>query len=377
MNTKKMLPLIITALFTAPAVWAADNAESLNINMDKQTAGKAVAQDYVNSGADTVRTDEALIEYGRFKMTGVARVRVDGGDTASSYAGQADQPSDTVSHFNIEVFPSLRVYKDWRVTSQLESQINLEDFSRNGERGVNMTKLWAGGTVYDKVKARVGKFGAFSSYGRVLDNEITGAELFFDYKYPTKVSAGRVTKHFNDNPWGVEAHKSGIYAVQSVLPLANDRAHIGGTYVFVNNVNNQGNRDHASFGEIGFDFKPIDDVTVMAAYSRSNLDVKDSAGDDVQKHGVFAEVKYKNADWNVRNSYDVYVNYRNVGAMSGISSVNDYSKNVKGFQVGADYVLLKNLKLGAFYLAGKQVNPTVGTEKQDVNVWRAQVEYKF
>ena len=377
MNTKKMLPLIITALFTAPAVWAADNAESLNINMDKQTAGKAVAQDYVNSGADTVRTDEALIEYGRFKMTGVARVRVDGGDTASSYAGQADQPSDTVSHFNIEVFPSLRVYKDWRVTSQLESQINLEDFSRNGERGVNMTKLWAGGTVYDKVKARVGKFGAFSSYGRVLDNEITGAELFFDYKYPTKVSAGRVTKHFNDNPWGVEAHKSGIYAVQSVLPLANDRAHIGGTYVFVNNVNNQGNRDHASFGEIGFDFKPIDDVTVMAAYSRSNLDVKDSAGDDVQKHGVFAEVKYKNADWNVRNSYDVYVNYRNVGAMSGVSSVNDYSKNVKGFQVGADYVLLKNLKLGAFYLAGKQVNPTVGTEKQDVNVWRAQVEYKF
>lgn len=377
MNTKRTLPLLIAFLFAAPVAWAVDGASGTGINIDKQTAGKAVAQDYVNSGADTVRTDKALIEYGPFKMTGVARVRADGGDTASSYAGQANQPSDTQSHFNIEVFPSLRVYKDWRVTSQLESQINLEDFSRNGDRGVNMTKLWAGGTVYDKVKARVGKFGAFSSYGRVLDNEITGAELFFDYKYPTKVSAGRVTKQFNDNPWGVEAHKSGIYAVQSVLPLDNDRVHIGGTYVFVNNVNNQGKRDHASFGEIGFDFKPIDDVTVMAAYSRSNLDVKDSAGDDVQKDGIFTEVKYKNADWNVRNSYDVYVNYRNVGAMSGISSVNDYSKNVKGFQVGADYVLLKNLKLGAFYLAGKQVNPTVGTEKQDVNVWRAQVEYKF
>ena len=374
MNAKQTLPFLVAALFAAPAAWAVDTAAAATAN---ETAGSAVAQDYVNSGADAVRSDKALIEYGRFKMTGVARVRVDGGDTASSYAGQANQPSDTASHFNIEVFPSIRLYDDWRVTTQLESQVNLEDFSRNGERGVNMTKLWAEGTVYDKVKARVGKFGTFSSYGRVLDNEVTGAELFFDYKYPTKVTAGRVTKHFNDNPWGVEAHKSGFYAVQSVLPLYNDRAHIGGTYAFVNNVNNNGNRDHANFGEIGFDFKPVDDVTLMAAYSRSNLDAKDSAGNDVQKYGLFTEVKYKNADWNVRNSYDVYLNYRNVGAMSGISSVNDYSKNVKGLQVGADYVLLKNLKMGAFYLHGKQVNPTVGNDKQDVNVWRAQVEYKF
>ena len=374
MNTKQTLPFLVAALFAAPAAWAVDTAAAATAN---ETTGSAVAQDYVNSGADAVRSDKALIEYGRFKMTGVARVRVDGGDTASSYAGQANQPSDTASHFNIEVFPSIRLYDDWRVTTQLESQVNLEDFSRNGERGVNMTKLWAEGTVYDKVKARVGKFGTFSSYGRVLDNEVTGAELFFDYKYPTKVTAGRVTKHFNDNPWGVEAHKSGFYSVQSVLPLYNDRAHIGGTYVFINNVNNNGNNDHANFGEIGFDFKPVDDVTLMAAYSRSNLDTKDSAGNDVQKYGLFTEVKYKNADWNVRNSYDVYLNYRNVGAMSSVNSVNDYSKNVKGFQVGADYVLLKNLKMGAFYLHGKQVNPTVGNDKQDVNVWRAQVEYKF
>ena len=374
MNAKQTLPFLVAALFAAPAAWAVDTAAAATAN---ETTGSAVAQDYVNSGADAVRSDKALIEYGRFKMTGVARVRVDGGDTASSYAGQANQPSDTASHFNIEVFPSIRLYDDWRVTTQLESQVNLEDFSRNGERGVNMTKLWAEGTVYDKVKARVGKFGTFSSYGRVLDNEVTGAELFFDYKYPTKVTAGRVTKHFNDNPWGVEAHKSGFYSVQSVLPLYNDRAHIGGTYVFINNVNNNGNNDHANFGEIGFDFKPVDDVTLMAAYSRSNLDTKDSAGNDVQKYGLFTEVKYKNADWNVRNSYDVYLNYRNVGAMSSVNSVNDYSKNVKGFQVGADYVLLKNLKMGAFYLHGKQVNPTVGNDKQDVNVWRAQVEYKF
>ena len=48
--------------------------------------------------------------------------------------------------------------------------------------------------------------------------------------------------------------------------------------------------------------------------------------------------------------------------------------------------ILGTLALGAYpitgsneppYLHGKQVNPTVGNDKQDVNVWRAQVEYKF
>ena len=63
--------------------------------------------------------------------------------------------------------------------------------------------------------------------------------------------------------------------------------------------------------------------------------------------------------------------------MSGVSSTEDYSKNVQGVQLGGNWVAYKNLKFNAFYLHGKQVNATVGNEKQDVRVVRAQVEYKF
>ena len=92
---------------------------------------------------------------------------------------------------------------------------------------------------------------------------------------------------------------------------------------------------------------------------------------------MFTEVRYKLADWKVRNSYDVFLNYRRVGALSSVSSVQDYSKNVQGVQVGATYVPWKNWKVSGFYLAGKQVTPTAGSSRQDVNVLRGQVEYKF
>lgn len=127
---------------------------------------------------------------------------------------------------------------------EFESQLNLHDknkdfFDNNNEKYcfANTNKLWLEGTVYDKVKTRLGRFGAFSSYGRVLDNEVVGGELAFNYKYPVKVTAGHVTKDFNDNPWGVKAHRGLIYAIQSTIPLG-DNAHIGGTYTYVKGFDN-------------------------------------------------------------------------------------------------------------------------------------------
>jgi hypothetical protein len=154
---------------------------------------------------------------------------------------------------------------------------------------------------------------------------------------------------------------------------------VGATLVYLNDLKKPDNRtQNAVFGEVGMDVKFNDDWRWMAAYSRSNIDdVRDSAGKKVSPDGVFTEVKYKLADIKTRNSYDVFANYRRVGAMSGISSVNDYSKNVQGAQLGFDFVPYKNIKFNAFYLHGKQVNATAGNSKQDVNVVRAQVEFFF
>ncbi len=365
MKPQKILPFVCASLFAAPAL-AANTAAAL-----------ATTDDYVNAGAKRASSDYNVIP-DRFGIHGTIRARADSGDTAANYATEDNAKNNTASHLNADLWFSARVYKDWKIVTQIEPQIDLETGKFNGDHDVPMNKLYAEGTVYDKVKARVGKFGAFSSYGRILDNEVTGAELFFDYKYPTKVAVARVTKHLNDNPWGVEVRREMMVSAQTVIPVT-DKVNVGATAVYLNDVKQPDNsRKNALFGEIGADVKINDDWSAMAAYSRSNLTgVKDSAGKKVSPDGIFTGVRFKKAEWEVRNSYDVFFNLRRVGAMSGISSVEDYSKNVQGAQIGFNYVPYKNFKLNAFYLHGKQVNATVGSNKQDVNVVRGQIEYKF
>lgn len=317
----------------------------------------------------------------RFTFEGVARVRADGEDTSASYSKDASPKSKTESHINLETWLGLRLYKDWTAKMQLESQYNLRTGKMNGDRDIEMPKLFVEGSLTNNMKLRVGKYGAFSSYGRVYDNPVTGAELTFNNSIaPTKLAVARMTQNaFNDNPWGVGVHRNGTVILQSTYPLAVN-TNIGGTVAYVQDVKRpNGNEKDAWFGEIGLDTKLGQDWSGFIAYSRSNIDnVFDSAGKEVKQDGAFAEIKYKNADWQAVNSYDVYANVRHVGAMSGVSSVSDYSKNVKGVQVGANYVPYKNLKVGAFYLHGKQVNATAATgKKHDVNVWRVQAEYKF
>ncbi|MDO5639234.1 MAG: hypothetical protein Q4G28_05130 [Neisseria sp.] len=365
MQIKKTLPFVVAALFSMPA-WAENTAAAL-----------ATTDDYVNATVDRAYEEKGFFD-DRFKVTGTIRARVDSGDINSSYAGEADQPRDTASHLNADLWFSARIYNDWRAIMQIEPQMNLETGKMNGDHDIPMNKLYVEGTVYDKVKARVGKYGAFSSYGRVLDNEVTGAELFFDYKYPTKVGVARVTKHLNDNPWGAEVRRKPMAYAQTVVPVA-DNVNLAGTVAYLKDVKRPGNAEKdAVFGEIGLDVTFNDDWRWMAAYSRSSIDnVRDSAGRKASPDGVFTEVKYKLADWKVRNSYDVFFNLRRVGSMSGLSSVNDYSKNVQGAQLGVDFVPWKNLKFQTSYLHGKQVNATVGNKRQDVNVFRAQLEYAF
>jgi len=161
------------------------------------------------------------------------------------------------------------------------------------------------------------------------------------------------------------------------MTFSAENINVGATVSYMKDIDVRGAKKNAVFGEIGADVKFNDDWRWMAAVSKSNIKAYNDAGQKIKNDGVFTEVRYKLADWKVRNSYDAFLNYRRVGALSGVSSVQDYSKNVQGVQVGATYVPWKNWKVSGFYLAGKQVTPTAGSSRQDVNVLRGQVEYKF
>lgn len=364
----------------ATCILLASSSYSLAENADggRDAAALATTNDYVNSGS-IIRKDDDKISIFNDLLTvnGGLRVRADTKDINANNSSVNPTPEDTNANFNAEFWLRAKLYKDWKLVAQIEPNIDLETGKFNGDHDVPVNKLYAEGTVYNNIKARVGKFGAFSSYGRVWDTEVTGGEIFFDNKtLPTKIYAGRRTGNLNDNAWGIGGRRRHFAAIQSVLPV-NENINVGATVSYMKDIDVRGAKKNAVFGEIGADVKFNDDWRWMAAVSKSNIKAYNDAGQKIKNDGVFAEVRYKLADWKVRNSYDVFLNYRRVGALSGVSSVQDYSKNVQGVQVGATYVPWKNWKVSGFYLAGKQVTPTAGSSRQDVNVLRGQVEYKF
>lgn len=364
----------------ATCILLASSSYSLAENADggRDAAALATTNDYVNSGS-IIRKDDDKISIFNDLLTvnGGLRVRADAKDINANNSSVNPTPEDTNANFNAEFWLRAKLYKDWKLVAQIEPNIDLETGKFNGDHDVPVNKLYAEGTVYNNIKARVGKFGAFSSYGRVWDTEVTGGEIFFDNKtLPTKIYAGRRTGNLNDNAWGIGGRRRHFAAVQSVLPV-NENINVGATVSYMKDIDVRGAKKNAVFGEIGTDIKFNDDWRWMAAVSKSNIKAYNDAGQKIKNDGVFTEVRYKSADWNVRNSYDVFLNYRRVGSLSGVSSVEDYSKNVQGVQIGATYIPWKNWKFKGFYLAGKQVTPTVGTDKQDVNVIRGQLEYKF
>ena len=366
--------LIATCILLASASYSlAENADG-----GRDAAALATTNDYVNSGS-IIRKDDDKISIFNDLLTvnGGLRVRADTKDINANNSSINPTPEDTNANFNAEFWLRAKLYKDWKLVAQIEPNIDLETGKFNGDHDVPVNKLYAEGTLYNNIKARVGKFGAFSSYGRVWDAEVTGGEIFFDNKtLPTKIYAGRRTGNLNDNAWGIGGRRRHFAAVQSMLPV-NENINVGATVSYMKDIDVRGAKKNAVFGEIGTDIKFNDDWHWMAAVSKSNIKAYNDAGQKIKNDGVFTEVRYKLADWNVRNSYDVFLNYRRVGSLSGVSSVEDYSKNVQGVQIGATYIPWKNWKLKGFYLAGKQVTPTVGTDKQDVNVIRGQLEYKF
>ena len=364
----------------ATYILLASSSYSLAENADggRDAAALATTNDYVNSGS-IIRKDDDKISIFNDLLTvnGGLRVRADTKDINANNSSINPTPEDTNANFNAEFWLRAKLYKDWKLVAQIEPNIDLETGKFNGDHDVPVNKLYVEGTLYNNIKARVGKFGAFSSYGRVWDTAVTGGEIFFDNKtLPTKIYAGRRTGNLNDNAWGIGGRRRHFAAVQSMLPV-NENINVGATVSYMKDIDVRGARKNAVFGEIGTDIKFNDDWHWMAAVSKSNIKAYNDAGQKIKNDGVFTEVRYKLADWNVRNSYDVFLNYRRVGSLSGVSSVEDYSKNVQGVQIGATYIPWKNWKLKGFYLVGKQVTPTVGTDKQDVNVIRGQLEYKF
>lgn len=343
-------------------------------------------------------------------FTGTARLRYDDGDVNATNPNQRNG-DDIASHSHIETWIKGKVNDDWTAIGQIETEFNNEtgSITAYGGNDHQVNKVYIEGPLFGGT-LKAGRYGEFSSYGRIIDTEISGAEwtwgdsnkglsgaLTYGRLKHERNMAGTTfnygkkwnseTKDFESNDMGIALGRgddAGAYTSARLKYNFSPVTAMGVTYghldhiTMENNMYNKYSDDGADMWEIGFNTSLADNLTLMAAYTTSDRDgVYDSVGDKVQTDGWFSELRYKKHDIKDPGSFAIFTNYRNVGALSTIDATVDYTENIKGWTIGFDYVPIENTTIEVFYINGSQVNATTSDGAQDADIFRAQMEFYF
>ncbi|WP_270521615.1 S-layer homology domain-containing protein, partial [Megamonas funiformis] len=279
---------------------------------DLQKADKAIVDKLAAEFAEEldnlgVRVADLEKKSDNVKFTGTARLRYDDGDINATNP-KADWDKDSASHAHIEYWIKGKVNDNWTGVSQIETEYNMksDSITAYGGKDIQVNKIYAEGIFGDSM-LKLGRYGEFSSYGRIIDTEISGAEYTFEagdlsgaLTYgrlkDSRTLAGTTFENPKDTKETFGAYLGTEYSSARLKYNLSPVTSIGATYGRLNEVTveDQGFKDSVNIWEAGFNTKLADNLTLMAAYSKSDLDgVTDSVGSEVVNDGWFSELRYK------------------------------------------------------------------------------------
>lgn len=329
---------------------------------DKAAIDKLAAEYSAELNNLGVRVGELENKVDNVKWGGKARLRVDSqsDDTSTTRIAVASTNADTsVSHSYVDLWATAKINDGWVAKVEHETTKDLKNNA--GDRGID-TKVFVAGKLFG-ADATIGKFGAFSKDGMIIDTGVSGAKFAFGNELKTVITAGRLD---SDIVAGDSAAQD--YQAIEFSYAINDKTSVNaGYHILKDEIIKAFEDKNLKIWELGFNTKLGQDWAFDANYAKSNLDVdKDTA--------YFTQFTYKAADVKKEGSYDIFVNYRQIPVAAQIAQTwGAYSENQKGWALGFDYVPAENVNFQAFYFDGKDVDNSDAKTK----FVRAQVELFF
>ena len=250
--------------------------------------------------------------------------------------------NSTASKLRTRLFISGQINDDWKYTGRLQNE---QVFAHSNAGEDNDTKLnWAyvsgkiGGTKVD-----AGRQDFKIHTGTVVDTTFDGAK--FVYGENVKVS-GYVGKAAS---FVTGASDDRFYAVDVAGKLGVVDAYA--TYYNVDNALDQ------EIYVVGAGMKVAKDLKLSAEYLHGKFDEMQRVGFD--KNGYMVGLAYAGAKAAKVGSYGVYVNYydqpaatylnQTTNGYNGVVNISKFFDGFKGFEVGANYTLAKNIVAGVKY----------------------------
>ncbi len=253
-----------------------------------------------------------------------------------------------------------QVNDNWKYVGRIENQ---NDFiTDNGDQGTVFNVAKVEGRL-GGVKVIAGKDDDVFADGYIFDGQHDALKLSYGDKWYINGAYGKLTD-FNDNtPWGGDSNK--FYALEVG---SNIEGLVNGKIGYLNANADQATKQAWNISNLGIwyagvNFNFNDTVSLDAMYLRSNKGRV--AGLDLDKSGFVAGLAYKGADEAEPGSWGLAAKYYNQSSTTylpgchTIDGFTDWRSGFKGWSIGGDVTLAKNMVLGVTYYETKAKNGAI------------------
>ena len=271
--------------------------------------------------------------------------------------------------------PSAEVNSNWHVKARLDAKDSMKS-DTSGD--VSLKRIWAQGD-YKNFNVKLGKFPDGTAYDKtmILNNQMSGAEVTFGNKLTATVRAGRINltgDSLFDNSVSAGSLKDDAANMQSLAlsykinKLSGTAAYYhfnsqsfmneDGTYNSTTKTNGtkafeyskDGKTDNANIWEVAGAYRFSKNVALSGAYAEN------TKADYFKKAGM-VQLDYKGAQAANKGSWGAYLAYRHLGGNVALDACDDgVGYNQKGWEVGTQYTLFKNIQAKAIYFNGKRLD---------------------
>ena len=273
---------------------------------------------------------------------------------------------------NFRLEPSAEVNNNWHVKARIDAFTNP---SQDTDATVKLVRVWAQGD-YKNFQVKLGKMPFYSTEtaGMLLDNQFSGAQVTVGNQLKFTAEAGRWDLDNAINQSAIykaatktksETDKTLAYGDQTAsyqgvaLNGASGKLYGGAAYrhfesdLFKHVDGFKKDADEANIWSLGAGYKFDKNWNLYGAYAKN-----EKADDFGTAHNI--QLNYKGAQKANKGSWGAYTAYRYMGenvafAPTYETFLNCGVNNVKGWEVGTEYVPFTNVTAAAYYFNGKQL----------------------
>ena len=301
--------------------------------------------------------------------------------------GSKDKKNTDQLNFRLE--PSAEVNKNWHVNSRIDAFTNP---SKDGDATLKLVRVWAQGD-YKNFQVKLGKLPFFSTEtaGMLLDNQFSGAQITVGNQLKFTAEAGRWDLDNAINQSAIykaatktksETDKTLAYGDQTAsyqgvaLNGTAGKLYGGAAYrhfesdLFKHVDGFKKDADEANIWSVGAGYKFDKNWNLYGAYAKN-----EKAEADATAHNI--QLNYKGAQKANKGSWGAYTAYRYMGQNVAFAPTYETFlsagvNNVKGWEVGTEYVPFTNVTAAAYYFNGKKLD-----NDQDAELLFGRVNFWF